>query len=353
MRRWLPFSKIDIGEKARMIAGAPRHILLIRPSALGDVCRTVPLLVSLKRAYPEAAIDWLVQDSFVEAVRAHPDLREAVPFPRKELGRFMKTGRIDRVLGWMSSVRRRDYDLVIDAQGLLRSGLIAWGTRARRRVGFANAQEGAAVLYTERHRLEKSIHTVDRMLGLIEAAGIPPVQDMRLYTTETDKAEAAALCASPGIIIAPTSRWPAKRWPIDRFAELTTRLLDAGHAAITIVGGPGEEPQCGPLLERFAGDARVTNLVGRTRIGVLMTVIERSALVIANDSAALHMAVGFDRPTVALFGPTDVGRVGPYQREAEVIQHLEPGDELDHKRDANVALMERITVDEVVEAATR
>jgi len=334
-----------------MIAGSPRHILLIRPSALGDVCRTVPLVVSLKRAYPEAAIDWLVQDSFVEAVRAHPDLREAVPFPRKELGRFMKSGRIDRVLGWMNSVRRRDYDLVVDAQGLLRSGLIAWGTGSPRRVGFANAQEGAALFYNERHRIDRGIHTVDRMLGLLGAAGIEPVRDMRLSTTESDRVEAVGLCAEPGVVIAPTSRWPAKRWPIERFAEVVARLVEAGEPAVTIVGGPGEEPQCGPLLERFAGDARVTNLVGRTCVGVLMAVIERSTLVVANDSAALHMAVGFDRPTVALFGPTEVARVGPYQREAEVIQHLEAGDTLDHKRDEQVRLMERIGVEEVAAAA--
>lgn len=333
---------------------APRRILLIRPSALGDVCRTVPLLVSLKRAWPEAAVDWLVQDAFVEAVRAHPDLHEAVPFPRAELGRLARTGRIDRVLGWMAGVRRRDYDLVIDAQGLLRSGLIAWGTRAPRRVGYANAQEGAALLYTERHRIDKAVHTVDRMLGLLAAAGIGPVPDLRLYTTPADRAEAAALAPEPGLVIAPTSRWPAKRWPIQRFADLVGRVLDAGAGAaagtVTIVGGPGEESQCRPLLDRFAGDARVVNLVGRTRVGVLMAVIERARAVVANDSAALHMAVGFARPTVALFGPTDAARVGPYGRAHEVIGHAEPGDSLDHKRDANVRMMERIGVEEVVAA---
>jgi heptosyltransferase-1 len=119
---------------------------------------------------------------------------------------------------------------------------------------------------------------------------------------------------------------------------------------VTIVGGPGEESQCGPLLTRFAGEGGVTNLVGRTRVGVLMPVIERARAVVANDSAALHMAVGFGRPAVALFGPTDAARVGPYGRAGEVIQHLEPGDTLDHKKDAQVALMERIGVEEVVGA---
>jgi ADP-heptose:LPS heptosyltransferase len=307
------------------------------------------VLVSLKRAFPEATVDWMVQDSFAEAIEAHPDLGQVVPFPRKQLGRFMRTGRVDRVLGWMRSVRRNNYDLVVDAQGLLRSGLIARGTGARVRVGYANAQEGAGVLYNRRFRIGRDLHAVDRMLALIEAAGVEPIADMRLYTTESARTEAEALCPELATVIAPTSRWAAKRWPIDRFADLTGRLLDTGPGPIAIVGGPGEEEQCKPLLDRFAGESRVINLVGRTRIGVLMGVIERARVVVANDSAALHMAAGFGRPVVALFGPTAVARVGPYEREADVIQHLEPGDMLDHKAAGHVQLMERISVEEVVD----
>lgn len=333
-----------------MIADRPRHILLIRPSALGDVCRTVPVLVSLKRAYPDAQVDWLVQDSFMDAVGVHPDLGRAIPFPRKELGRYGRSLRLGRVLGWMNSVRRNDYDLVVDAQGLLRSGLIARGTGARRRIGYANAQEGARWLYSERHFIDTTRHTVDRMLALLEAAGVKAVRDMRLYTTKADRSEAEALCAQPGLVLAPTSRWAAKRWPIERFVALTERLLTAGVDRVTIVGGPDEREQCAPLTDRFARDPRVVDLVGQTRIGVLMAVIEQARVVVANDSAALHMAVGFNRPMVALFGPTDVTRVGPYQREADVIEHRHPDDPLDHKNDALVSLMERITVDEVAAA---
>jgi lipopolysaccharide heptosyltransferase I len=303
--------------------------------------------VSLKRAFPEATVDWMVQDSFAQAIEAHPDLGQVVPFPRKQLGRFMRTGRIDRVLRWMRSVRRNNYDLVVDAQGLLRSGLIARAAGARVRVGYANAQEGAGVLYNRRFHIDRDLHAVDRMLALIEAAGVEPIADMRLYSSASARTEAEALCPEPAVVIAPTSRWAAKRWPIDRFADLTARLLDTGPGPIAIVGGPGEEDQCAPLIERFANDRRVLNLVGRTRIGVLMAVIERARVVVANDSAALHMAVGFGRPTVALFGPTEVARVGPYQRDTDVIQHLQPGDTLDHKTAGNVRLMERIGVEEV------
>ncbi|MBX3323361.1 MAG: glycosyltransferase family 9 protein [Phycisphaeraceae bacterium] len=328
----------------------PQHILLIRPSALGDVCRTVPVLVSLRRALPSARIDWLVQDSFVDAVRAHPDVARVVPFARGALGRAMKRGRIGEVFSYLGGLRAERYDLVIDAQGLLRSALIGRASGARRRVGYANAQECGWVFNTERHALDRSMHTVDRMLGLVERAGIAPVRDMRLYAAEEDQMAARALVPEVGIVLAPTSRWAAKRWPIERFAALAERLLRESDEPITIIGAPGEEAQCGALTALAAREPRVTNLVGRTSIGQTMAIIERSVLVAACDSAALHMAVGFDRPIVALYGPTEVSRVGPYRREGDVIQHVTPGDKLDHKRAANVALMERIEVDEVLAA---
>jgi ADP-heptose:LPS heptosyltransferase len=95
------------------------------------------------------------------------------------------------------------------------------------------------------------------------------------------------------------------------------------------------------------------DLIGATTIGQLMALVSRASMVIANDSAALHMAVGFNRALIALFGPTDVSRVGPFKREADVIQHLRESDVLTHKNPANVAIMERITVDEVWDMVTK
>ena len=102
---------------ARKGFNPPHRILIIRPSALGDVARTVPLLVSLRDSFPAAKIDWLVQDSFVDVVRAHPALTEALPFPRAEFSRWLRAGRVDRLWSYLASLRSREYDIVIDAQG--------------------------------------------------------------------------------------------------------------------------------------------------------------------------------------------------------------------------------------------
>ena len=178
----------------------PSRILLIRPSALGDVCRTVPLLVSLRRAYPEARIDWLVQDGFGDAIRHHPDLSGLIPFARAELGRSMKRANPLATLRFLNKLRSRKYDLVIDAQGLFRSGLFARATRARRRVGHADARERAPRFYTDRVACDAP-HTVDRMLALLGPLGVEAVADMRLYTSEDDRAWADVQCEGRAPIV--------------------------------------------------------------------------------------------------------------------------------------------------------
>ncbi|MGD9689919.1 MAG: glycosyltransferase family 9 protein [Phycisphaerales bacterium] len=258
------------------------------------------------------------------------------------------------LLGRLRSAR---YDVVLDCQGLLRSGLLTLATGAPMRIGHADAREGAPAAYTHAVDPAGAVHTVDRMLTLLSPLGVEVVRDMRLYAPPADLAAVDA-DARPGAgaegrawrtaLFAPTSRWVGKRWPAERFADLARRLLARGFDRIAVVGTSDERDQCAPLAALAASEPRVIDLIGATSVGRLMALVARSALVVANDSAALHMAVGFDRPIVALYGPTDVSLVGPYGRGADVVQHLRPGEALAHKDEgAGRAMMERISVDEV------
>lgn len=341
---------------------------MIRPSALGDVARTVPALSALRAANPRARIDWLVQDTFTDVVRAHPALTRVIPFARRGLSAALLRGDTRPVRHLLRELRAARYDLVYDLQGLARSGFLAFATRAARRIGFRNAREFGWLGLNERHRIPASLHSVDRMLEIVRASGAPcDTADMRLYTPpdaiaslERDDVFRPILDENY-IVLAPTSRWAAKQWPPDRFAECVAQLLDgSGTRRVVIVGAEGERHQIEPLLELARRDSRLVDLVGRTSIGQMMAIIERARLVIANDSAALHIAVGFDRPIVALYGPTRVDLVGPYRHESDVIQHVAgeavdgaAADSLDHKNTANRVLMERITVAEVVDAANK
>ena len=334
----------------------PRSILLIRPSALGDVCRTVPLVASLNASFPDADVDWLVHSSFVDAVRHHPGVRRAIPFRRSALGKRWPLSNRGRAVFFelVQSLREPKYDLVVDAQGLGRSGLFTRLTGARRRIGHADAREFGWLGANERIRVDRSItHTVDRMLALLDGAGIPPVHDMRLYTCDDDRALVRRLVGSVRYaVVAPTSRWAGKRWPEERFERVIDALLDAPSIdRVVIVASAGERDQCARLCARATDDERVVDLVGKTSVGGLMAVIEGARFVLANDSAPLHMAVGFDRPLVALFGPTHIDEVGPYRRESDVLQSAPPAPGITHKDDeAGRAMMAQISTEQVVEA---
>jgi ADP-heptose:LPS heptosyltransferase len=192
------------------------------------------------------------------------------------------------------------------------------------------------------------------MLTLVEAAGAPALRDaeaQRLHVPQHGRAwlQSSGIEASGAVVLAPTSRWVAKQWPAERFAQVARGLAESGRRVL-IVGGASERGQIEPLLREAEGHS-IIDLTGQTSVAGLMAVIEKATLVIANDSAALHLAVALGRPTIALFGPTDAAQVGPYQREFEVIQHVGPGEHSGHKDARNQRLMLRIEVDEVLTKA--
>lgn len=341
----------------------------MRPSALGDVCRSVPLLVSLRRAYPGARIDWLVQRGFQGAVEAHPDLAAhgggVVLFDRRRYGKWSSLAAQAELLAWLKVLRSARYDLVIDAQGLLRSGLITRATGAPMRVGFAAAREGASFAYTHRVPAPGGAHAVDQMLALLGPLNVTPVRDLRLYANAGERSAAAEQTGGaeggPYAVLAPTSRWPSKQWPDDRYAAVAAQLLGPlGFKRVVVVGASGEERQVPALCAWIEREPRAVNLIGRTSVPRLMAVVEGCSLLIGSDSAAVHMAVGFDRPCVALYGPTDVARVGPARggtttAKAVVVQKVRPGEPIDfggHKgSEPGRTYMSRITTGDVIDAA--
>lgn len=337
------------------------RILMVRPSALGDVCRTVPVLTSLRRAYPHARIDWVVRDQFREAVEAHPDLDEVIPFPRGRFARWWKPAVLSDLRRWMHDLKTRRYDLVFDLQGLSRSGMITRATCSPRRIGFRSAREFASLGYTIRHEGPRARHIVDQMLELLSAEGIEPVRDMRLYAPPTaiegwDRRRRELAIDAPYVVLAPTSRWPGKQWPARKWLAALPHLRERGFTEFIVIGAPGEEPQVAPLFEQALNDLRLHNLVGRTSIGETMAAIAGGSLVIASDSAPLHMAVGFDRPLVALFGPTDPAFVGPYGRESFVVQHPDAVHQSRSQfknEEIGRRLMSLVSVEEVMETVDR
>jgi lipopolysaccharide heptosyltransferase I len=330
-----------------MPTASASKILIIRPTALGDVSRTVPCLVTLRQAYPDAQIDWLVHESFVDAVRHHPELNRVIPFARGKFGGLFKNpGAAADFYRWLSSLRASRYDLVVDLQGLFRSGFFTRVTAAKTRLGYANARELGWLFYNRKHTIDPSLHAVDRMLGLLEAEGYPLSHDMRLYTSPDDQAWAQKTLTDSGLdpqayfVVAPTAKWLCKCWPVERYAQITRQLLDAGQAGsgCVILAAPNERPIVERMMQLVGQPAKV--IAPATRVGQMMALIQNTRLLLCNDSAPLHVGVGFDRKIVTVFGPTDPGLVGPYRRldtviqpdEAKAIKHFDYRGQKDDQR---------------------
>ena len=299
--------------RIQFVTNTPERILLIRPSALGDVCRTVPVLRSLRAAYPHARIDWLVRSDWQDAISAHPDLDGVVPFPRDQLRHPWKSSHRAAARMLRSALREAHYDLVLDAQGLFRSGLMAHWTAAPRRIGFADAREGGRWGLTEHVDIPAGTHAVDRMLGLLRPLGVAAHSDLQLFLPPSALHEANgwrqanSLVCGGYHVLAPCTRGTAKRWPLERWVELGQAI----GGPCVVVGSPSDRLNLLPLVNALGSSTRLA--AGSVSLGATMGLVAGAMRLVGLDSAPLHMASGFGVSALGLFGPTDPALTGPWR----------------------------------------
>ena len=341
-----------------------QRILIIKPSSLGDIVHALPVLAALRDAYPDAHIAWMVGTSFASLLEDHPLLDEVITFDRKRYGRMWFSPAANFAFWrFVAEIRRRRFDWIVDLQGLIRSGLLSWFSGARHRVGFANAREGAWLFYTQRVRADRTAHAVDRNVTLARAIGLcigtpmfplavresdsaaarelletaararhgenPPPPPMKRgreadATTEEGPSGGAGRSDPPDdldyVAILPGTRWASKNWPVEKFAALIDRIhAQADGARCVLLGAPSDRTTADEI--RAHCRTAVIDLVGRTNLRQLVALLAESRAVISCDSGPLHLAAALNRPTVAIFGPTDPRRTGPYSPAAKVVTH--------------------------------
>jgi len=297
----------------------PRCICIIKPSALGDVVQTLPLLPVLKQCYPEAEISWVINKGFANLLEGHPLIDQLLIFDRR--GSWASWG------GLLKQLRSHRFDLVIDLQGLLRTGVMTLATGAKTRVGLETAREGSHL--TVNCTIPETTRDVPaharnwRLAEILGYADHP--KQTHLSISEEDQMwveENLSKISSPVLTVSPGAQWITKRWPIEKYAEVTARAVRKYQLGVCLVGGPNESELCQTLesqIRNLDPQVSLVNLAGQTTLKQLAAVLQRTDLMLTNDSGPMHLAAGLGTPVVGAFLCTDSVRSGPAESHHELV----------------------------------
>ena len=335
-----------------MTGEEPKRILIIKPSALGDIILALPALSALKRSFPNARISWFVRPEFAPLIMGHPYISDIILFDRKQLAKWWcERESFNALRSLIRQLKGGQFDLVFDFQGLFRTGYFSRVTGCKRRFGDAQGRELAHLFYTDKISQDaSSIHLVDYYLKMAAAAGANQVEkEFKLPEDAGTADKIDKLLKSQGVngkyaVIVPGAAQVNKRWPIERFAELAEKIGTRFGLSIVATGSQGERG----YIEAIG--KRVINLAGKTTVRELVPLMKRASLVVSNDTGPGHIAAALGVPMMMIFGPTNPARVCPYKRP-ECVAAIEPNergmkaDSYEPRHDIN-----HITVEQVFES---
>ena len=290
-----------------------RRICLIKPSALGDIVQTLPLLGMLRRRFPTATVSWVVRRDLADLITGHPDLTEVIPFHRNG------TWRNSRQL--MGLLKRRRFDLVFDLQGLFRTGVMTFATRAALRVGLETAREGANLacncIVPDSGRnvpAQRRYWRVAEALGLADhprTAVIPTTAADLIWLTEQLR-----FLPRPIMAIHPGAGWITKRWPVEKFGEIARRFA----GSVVVIGAASVQFAGTQIIASTAEAPKpVLNLAGQTTLKQLAVLLRAVDLLVTNDSGPMHLAAAVETPVVGVFTCTNPVLSGPAGAMHELI----------------------------------
>jgi len=296
-------------------------ILILKPSSLGDVVQALPVLRLLKRHLPASESFWWIDSQFAPLLEGDPDLTGVVRFERQRWTSPLHWPEMLRSIRWL---RAQNFDWVIDLQCLARSGAFAWLTNGKFLIGLDEPREGARGFYDVAvHRASFQTHAVDWYLAVLPQLGVPLHWNFQWLPERPEIADTVKSKWQTGkahwIVIQPGARWPNKRWPVDNFAWLVRLLAEQfADARFAILGGEDDEP-LGEIISRAAPE-RCLNLCGQTSLPEMVEWLRLCELMITNDTGPMHVAAALGKPLVALFGPTEPRRTGPYRQLNSVLR---------------------------------
>ena len=329
-------------------------ILIVKLSSLGDVTHTLAALDSLKRGFPEARIDWLVEQSASGLLAGHPMIGEVMVVRRRG---WRKTPFKNLALARRLASKR--YDMVLDFQGLFKSGLWVWLSRGRRRIGFENSRELSHIFLSDKAPpVDIEEHAVDRYLALARyAGGAGGDASFPLLTGAEESSRVSELLKEAGIaegeeffVVNPFARWVTKLWPEQRFVEFL-RLSQKRLKMKAVIIGSAKDSVAAEAIVKGAGVGKAAvSLAGKTGLKELAHLLRIASFVVTVDSGPMHIAAAVATPTIALFGPTAPWRTGPYGPGHRIVRKEVFCGPCFKKSCKDPGCMSEITAEEVVSA---
>ena len=333
------------------------RILIVRTGSLGDIVHTLPAVATLKHAFPRAELDWVVERQWAPVLERNPHLARVHQLETRAWRRTPANSTTWRsVFGAFRALRERRYDCALDFQGLVKSAAIARLSGAAAVVGFdrGESREGvSALFYTSRVRPPsdgRPLHVVERNLAIAAAVGATEVVlEFSARPAEEDIERIRATTPGPGryAVLSPSAGWDAKRWPQEAYAALAFRVAQELSLPVIINCGPGEERVAGRVVE-LAAEARPRLL--KPSVGELMALLGDAALVVGGDTGPVHLAAAYQVPVVAIFGPTDPLRNGPFGARCRVVRSQQAA--TTYSRRAGREAISGVSVESVFNAIT-
>jgi lipopolysaccharide heptosyltransferase I len=289
------------------------NFLIVRLGALGDIVHTVPAVAALRKAHPNARIDWVVD-------ARHAPFAELV-LPVDRIIRLEKA----TVNAWVDLVRRLRpyrYDVALDFQGLMKSAVLARASGAARVVGFSIwhlREKGARPFYSEVDGGESLPHVIGKNLSLLSTVGVSSAEiEFPLAETPSPALDAVRrdIGGTPFALINPGAAWPNKRWPAARFGEVASFVRDVRGLQPFVLWGPAEETLARDVV---ATSGNVARMAPATTMADLVELSRHASLMVSGDTGPLHIAGAAGTPLVAIFGPTDPARNGPWSKDDIVV----------------------------------
>jgi len=339
----------------------PKSILIVKLSAIGDVVHALPFLEVLRKKFPHARIDWLVEEQAFQIIAGHSGLDRVIVSRRNSwksrLLHFKSYMPLIReVSAFLKELRSYEYDLVIDLQGLLKSGVLVGLSKGKRKIGMGGAREGGWIFLNERPvPVDYEQHAIDRYLrvaGYLECdlsscKGDIPVSDSDKKWVN-DLLNANGIQKRPLVAINPMARWKTKLWEPERFAVLADRITDELSCKVLFTGSNMDRNVIEDISKKMK--ARPMNLAGRTGLKQLAYLFTRCEVLVTTDTGPMHIGAAMGCRVVALFGPTAPWRTGPYGQSHKIIRADLECSPCFKKKCHDMRCMKEITVDRVFEA---